>query len=141
MPPGEENIDYGQTLLYPFDTNIFFEKKIKESKIYLRLNPFKMIYNEEYKYYSPFLPFGYILKIEIIRNYGDKNYIGINNIQLFDEDNNEINLEFSSIKPKIEEYKFRDYSNDSNSFNIINISNNINESLNPRIYIMPGAKK
>ena len=141
LPPGEENIDYGQTLLYPFDNNIFFEKKIKESKIYLRLNPFKMVYNDEYKYYCPFLPFGYILKIEMISNYGDKNYIGINNIQLFDEDNNEINLEFSSIKPKTEEYKFKDYSNDSNSFNIINISNNINENLNPRIYMMPGAKK
>ena len=136
-PPGEDNIDYGQTLLYPFDYNIFYEKKIIENKIFLRLNYNKMIYNEEYQYYSPFLPFGHILKIEMISNYGNKNYIGIENIELFDEDNNEI---ISQIPLNKKSYKNLDYSNDSINNDHKETNNNIKE-IKPRIYNMPGAQK
>jgi hypothetical protein len=96
-----------------------------------------MIYNEEYQYYSPFLPFGYILKIEMINNYGNKNYIGIQNIQLFDEEDKEINLNFSSIN--YNKYKFIDYSNDSSNNDIIYSNNNGNDInlINPRIFILP----
>ena len=134
-PPGEENIDYGQVLLYPFDKNIFYEKMIQQNKIYLSLNSSKMIFNEEYQYYTPFLPFGYILKIEMINNYGNKNYIGFENIQLFNEENNEINLEFISKKKNI--YKFIDYSTDYNE----NIDSNDINTINPRIYSLPDLQK
>ena len=137
-PPGEENIDYGQALIYPFDKNLFYEKMIKENKIYLNLNSYKMIYNEEYQYYTPFLPFGYILKIEMISNYGNKNYIGFENIQLFNEDNNEINIGNTSEK-KNGDYKVIDYSIDSKNNENID-SNNIN-IVNPRIYSLPDLQK
>ena len=134
MPPGEENIDYGQILLYPFDNNSFYDKKMKKiSNLNLNSINYKMIYNKEYQYYSPFLPFGYILKIEIFSNYGNKNYIGIENIQLFDEENKEINLNFSSIKNNKNSI---DYSNDSNYTSNIN-----NNEINPRIFILPEAQR
>ena len=136
-PPGEENIDYGQVLTYPFDKNVFYEKMIKENKIYLSLNNYKMIYNEEYLYYTPFLPFGFILKIEMISNYGNKNYIGFENIQLFNEENNEINAEYSSKKKNC--YKINDYSMDSN--NNENIDSNDKNIINQRIYSLPDLQK
>ena len=139
-PPGEENIDYGQIISYPFDNNIFYNKIIKENMIHLKLNDYKMIYNDEYQFYSPFLPFGYILKIEMINNYGNKNYIGIQNIQLFDEDDKEINLQFSSLN--YNKYKFIDYSNDSYTNNDnIDLNNNGNDvsPIKPRIFILPEA--
>ena len=52
----------------------------------------KIIFNEEYQYYCPCFPLGHILKIEMFSNYGNKNYIGIENIQIFDEENKEINI-------------------------------------------------
>jgi len=36
-------------------------------------------------------------KIEMISNYGNKNFIGMDNIQLFDIENNEINLTNSLV--------------------------------------------
>jgi hypothetical protein len=144
MPPGEENIDYGQTLLYPFDNYSIYANMLKDKKKYLGLNNFKMIYNEEYNYYSPFLPSGFILKIEMMSNYGNKEYIGIDSIQLFDEDNNEIQLELSSstYKSKLDDYKNRDYFSDS-SYEIFNVKNNNdnNNNSNLRIFIMPESKR
>jgi hypothetical protein len=137
-PPGEENIDYGQILTYPFDKNLFYEKMIKENKIYLSLNSYKMIYNDEYQYYTPFLPFGYILKIEMISNYGNKNYIGFENIQLFNEDNNEINIGNTSEK-KNGDYKVIDYSIDSKNNENIDLNNT--NIVNPRIYSLPDLQK
>ena len=133
-PPGEENIDYGQVLQYPFNKNIFFDEKIKENRIHLRLYNYKIIYNEEYQYYSPFLPFGYILKIEMMNNYGNKNYIGIENIQLFYEDNNEINLEYSSSKYRLDNNNYM--TNNEIKDDFANISR-----LNPRIYLMPESQR
>ena len=133
-PPGEENIDYGQVLQYPFDKNIFFDEKIKENRIQLRLYNYKIIYNEEYQYYSPFLPFGYILKIEMMSNYGNKNYIGIENIQLFYEDNNEINLQYSSSKYRLDNKNYM-INNETND-DFVN-----SNQMNPRIYLMPESQR
>ena len=93
-PPGEEKIDYGQIFLYPFDESNYFINKIKEnlSQIFLYNKCQKIIFNEEYQYYCPCFPLGHILKIEMFSNYGNKNYIGIENIQIFDEENKEINI-------------------------------------------------
>ena len=134
LPPGEEHIDYGQVLLYPFNNNSLYDKKINKYLKYLNLADYKMIYNEDYQYYSPYLPFGYILKIELFSNYGNRNYIGIESIQLFDEDNNEINLELSLTKKDFKDNS-NEYDNDPN-YNI-----NINENLSPRLFILPEAKR
>ena len=133
-PPGEENIDYGQVIQYPFDENTFFDKKIKENRIHLRLYNYKIIYNEEYQYYSPFLPFGYILKLEMMSNYGNKNYIGIENIQLFYEDNNEINLQYSSSKYRLDNNNY--INNNEANDDLVNTN-----QMNPRIYLMPESQR
>ena len=143
LPPGEENIDYGQILSYPFDKNLFFDKKIKENKIYLKLYNYKLIFNEEYHYYSPLFPFGYILKIEMISNYGNKNFIGMDNIQLFDIENNEINLTNSLLKNKItKDDKLYDYNNNTDNAkdNHINEYSNIFD-IKPRIFLLPDSQK
>ena len=122
-PPGEEKINYGQILLYPFNENADLINKIKENlkilKVYNKIN--KIIYNEEYQYYCPLVPFGHIIKIEMINNYGNKDYIGIENIQIFNEENKEMLL-FPSLAKNDNEIKDNEES--------INI-------LYPRIFIMP----
>ena len=118
-PPGEEKIDYGQILLYPFDESNYFISKIKEnlSEIILYNTSNKIIFNDEYQYYCPYFPLGHILKIEMFSNYGNKNYIGIENMQIFDEENKEIIL--------------------FPSFNKNKVRNNIINDISPRIYVMP----
>ena len=91
-PPGEEKIDYGQIFIYPFTESNYFINQIKVNLAKIKFDYNKNIYNEENQYYCPSFPFGYILKIEIFSNYGNKNYIGIENIQLFNEENKEIIL-------------------------------------------------
>ena len=119
-PPGEEKIDYGQILSYPFDENSYFNNKINENIFYIKFHNKnnQIIYNEEYQYYCPSFPFGHILKFELFSNYGNKNYIGIENIQIFNEENKEISLFNIVNKNKIKE------------------NNNIN-SIYPKIYLMP----
>ena len=131
LPPGEEHIDYGQVLLYPFDNHSYYDTKINKYLNYLHLTDYKMIYNEDYQYYSPYLPFGFILKIELYSNYGNRNYIGIESIQLFNEENNEINLELSLIK--------KDNSNEYD--NEVNDNTNANDNISPRLYILPEGQR
>ena len=116
-PPGEEKMDYGQILIYPFTQGNYYIYKINENldKIGLYNKKNKIIYNEEYQYYCPSFPFGYILKIEMISNYGNKNYIGIENLQIYNYENKEIEIFPSSNK--------------------INTKDNYN--IYPKIYIMP----
>ena len=75
-PPGEDDVDFSQKISYPFknnyNNNIYKNKKLKKLKDY--------IYNQFY--YSPILPSGFILKIEIFSNYGNNEYIGIDEIQI-----------------------------------------------------------
>ena len=116
-PPGEEKLDYGQILLYPFtDCNYFIDKINNNlSKIHLDNRNNTITYNEEYQYYCPCFPFGYILKIEMLDNYGNKNFIGIENIKIFNEENKEIEL-FPKINKSFEKE---------------------NNYVYPRIYLMP----
>ena len=117
MPPGEEKIDYGQILVYPFTESFSYINKISENLTHIHsfLKNNKIIFNEEYQYYCPSFPFGYILKIEMISNYGNKNYIGIENLQIFNEENKEIELFQPPNKNKTNE----DY------------------NIYPKIYLMP----
>ena len=119
-PPGEEKIDYGQILLYPFDESSYFSNKINENISYIKFHNKnnQIIYNEEYQYYCPSFPFGHLLKFELFSNYGNKNYIGIENILIFNEENKEISLFNEVNKNKIKD-----------NYNMSNIY--------PKIYLMP----
>ena len=89
----EEGIEYGQIIKHPFN-NIYNIKRYRNmnNKIkYYLLNNI-MIYNKKYDYYCPSYPSGFIIKILLVNNWGNNEYIGLDQIQLFDENNNEIIL-------------------------------------------------
>ena len=90
---GEEGIEYGQIIKYPFN-NCFGIKRFKNLSKEIKNNLLNsdIIYNEEYDYYCPTYPSGFIIKILLLNNWGRNEYIGFEQIQLFDENNNEILL-------------------------------------------------
>ena len=68
-----------------------------------------MIYNKKYDYYCSSYPSGFIIKILLVNNWGNNEYIGLDEIKLFDEKNNEIilfnddlNIEFNNNNNNIE---------------------------------------
>ena len=78
-------------MIYPFN-NCFNIKKYlnlcNEVK-YCLINPIN-VYNKEYDYYCPSYPSGFVIKLSLLNNYGSNDYIGLDQIKLFDENNNEI---------------------------------------------------
>ena len=94
-PPGEDGVDFSQKISYPFqnnyNNNIYKNKNLKKLKDY--------IYNQFY--YSPILPSGFILKVEILSNYGNYEYIGIDEIQI-------INYKMENIINKAKIFFFPD---------------------------------
>lgn len=88
---GEEGIEYGQILKFPFN-NCFNIKRYKNlnNDIKYNLSNSIMVYNKEYDYYCPSYPSGFIIKFSLFKNWGNDEYIGIEQIKLFDEKNNEI---------------------------------------------------
>ena len=89
----EEDIEYGQTLKYPFN-NCYGIKKFKNlnKEIKYHLLNSNIIYNKDYDYFCPSYPSGFIIKFLLLNNWGNNEYIGLEQIQLFDENNNEIEI-------------------------------------------------
>ena len=118
----EEGIEYGQMIKYPFN-KAYNIKKYNNMNNNIKHNLLNniLIYNKEYDYYSPSYPSGFIIKILLINNWGNNEYIGLEQIQLFDENNYEIKL-------------FKDESNIASNINknIKDIEDNI-----PEIHLLP----
>ena len=88
---GEEGIEYKQILKYPFNDSYGIKKYKKlNNEIKYHLLNCVIIYNKEYNYYCPSYPSGFIIKLLILNNYGNNEYIGLESIKLYDENNNEI---------------------------------------------------
>jgi hypothetical protein len=137
MAPTEENIDFGQYIVYPFN-NCFNSNKYKDFMKIVGSNNYGSIFNEEYDYFSPALPTGNILKIEIMSNWGNNDFIGLNQIILYDENNNEIPLASNN---KINDNDIIDFIKQ----NINKLNHNNDNSKNKkdnnnytRIYLLPG---
>ena len=137
MAPTEENIDFGQYIVYPFN-NCFNSNKYKDFMKIVGSNNYGSIFNEEYDYFSPALPTGNILKIEIMSNWGNNDFIGLNQIILYDENNNEILLASNN---KINDNDIIDFIKQ----NINKLNHNNDNSKNKkdnnnytRIYLLPG---
>lgn len=82
MGVGENDIDYGQEVF--LDNNL--EKELSEpliNKYWVEYKKYKCDYNLM-KYFTPFAPCGYVIKIELITNEGNDKYIGLRDIKLFD---------------------------------------------------------
>ena len=90
---GESGIEHPQILYYPFNKCVNLKKfKNVDKNIKLSIKNNEYIYNPLHGYYCPVYPIGYVIKIELITNWGNDSYIGIEKIQLFDEKNDEIPL-------------------------------------------------
>ena len=83
IAPFEDGIDYSQVFTYPFLTSFQLSeeiiKHINEMIIYNRI-----VFNNVYQYYTPLYPCGFIIKIEIDSNYGDKRLVGFDKIEIVD---------------------------------------------------------
>jgi hypothetical protein len=44
----------------------------------------RIVFNNVYQYYTPLYPCGFIIKIEIDSNYGDKRLVGFDKIEIVD---------------------------------------------------------
>ena len=86
---GEEGIEYGQILKYPFN-NLFNVKKYKNLNENIKNDLFNLVYNKDYDYYCPSFPSGFIIKLLLFNNWGNNEYIGFEQIKLFNENNEEI---------------------------------------------------
>ena len=87
----EEGIEYGQVFTYPFN-NCFGIKKYKNLSKEIKHDLLNSItvYNKLYDYYCPSYPSGFVVQLSLFNNYGSSEYIGLEQIKLFDEENNEI---------------------------------------------------
>jgi len=86
---GEEEIECGQILKYPFN-NLFNIKKYKNLNENIKNDLFNLVYNKDYDYYCPSFPSGFIIKLLLVNNWGNNEYIGFEQIKIFNENNEEI---------------------------------------------------
>ena len=114
---GEEGIEYGQILKYPFN-NLFNIKKYRNLNEEIKYDLFNLVYNKDYDFYCPSFPSGFIIKLLLINNWGNNEYIGFEQIKLFNENNEEIII--SENDEKLEDKE----------------NNNI-----PRVYLFPEKLK
>ena len=121
---GEEGIEYGQILKYPF-SNLFNVKKYKNLNEEIKCDLLNLVYNKDYDCYCPSFPSGFIVKLLLVNNWGNNEYIGFEQIKIFNENNEEIIMsseniylfpEKLTINPEINpmiltKYKCEDYVN------------------------------
>ena len=78
---------------FPFNKCVNFKKlKNLDKNIILSIKNNEYVYNPIHGYYCPAYPMGYVIKIELISNWGNETYVGLDKIKLFDEKNDEILL-------------------------------------------------
>jgi len=90
---GEDNVDYSQSIVFPYKLNHLTEDEIEP---FQNIKPASLIYNQDFE--TPYLPTGFSLKLSLISNWGDFKYIGFNKINLYDQCGNDI---FAKCTPKI----------------------------------------
>jgi len=71
--------------------------------------------NQDYE--APYLPTGFVFKLQLISNWGDQKTIGLNGIILYDQLNRVIS---DYVTPKVVSYPIAEDSNENNLNNIIN---------------------
>ena len=93
-PPGEDDIDYSQKIEIPFKEQIIIsEETLTQFKAQLNNGNFNY-FNE---YLIPMLPVGFIIKIALYSTWGSNDYIGIDDLKIYEF----LNEEDISDKAKI----------------------------------------
>lgn len=77
---GEEDLNYSQTILFPVEEPHFLESELEPFK---EMKPANMRIKQDFD--TPYLPAGYVFKITLLSNWGDSSYIGLNDLEMFDQ--------------------------------------------------------
>ena len=77
----DDTIDFSQEITFPYkNNNIFTNEEIEPFK---QLKFASLLYYQNYE--TPYLPIGSILKFILLDNWGDKNFIAIDDIKIYDQ--------------------------------------------------------
>jgi len=112
---GEESFDYSQTFNLPVQNFNLTEEELipfsyfKPANLWIKQN-----------YETPYLPSGFIFKLQLLTNWGDNELIGLNGITFFDQLNRVI---FDYTIPKVGSYPLNRDSKEQNINNILNTNN------------------
>ncbi|EFA83430.1 hypothetical protein PPL_03577 [Heterostelium album PN500] len=79
--PGESNFDYGQTLSF-IHHDKHSQESISESYDKMMIFSKQSYIPQDYK--TLFIPSGFVFKFVLLSSWGDKSYLGLNGMQLFD---------------------------------------------------------
>ena len=80
----DDSIDFSQEIVFPYKNNSYNNFFTNEE-----IEPFKQLKFASLLYYqnyeTPYLPIGSILKFILLDNWGDKNFIAIDDVKIFDQ--------------------------------------------------------
>lgn len=77
----DDNVGYYQDICFPIKTK--FEYSEKELEPFKTIKTASFLYSQCYE--TPYLPTGFVIKISLMSNYGDKDNIGIDKIKIYDQ--------------------------------------------------------
>jgi hypothetical protein len=115
---GDNYVDYGQDISFPYTKN--FTLTPKELEPYSNIKLASFLYEQCFE--TPYLPCGFVLRFSFISNYGDDNEIGVDKIELYDQLGRDIISKYRS-KIRIETNSIK--INNTN-YNTNNVDKNIN---------------
>jgi hypothetical protein len=90
---GEENLDYSQIIQYPI-SNITYTQN--ELELFKHFKPA----TDDLGYDTPYLPTGFVFKMNLLSTYGDINEIGLTTVEFYDQLGNNITLNKILSRPK-----------------------------------------
>ena len=76
---GKSNFDYSQTVYFSMSNHYYTDEDIA---VFQNFTPASLVLKQDYE--TPFLPTGFVFKLICLSNYGHKNYIGLDGIELYD---------------------------------------------------------
>ena len=80
----DDSIDFSQEIIFPYKNNSYNNFFTNEE-----IEPFKQLKFASLLYYqnyeTPYLPIGSILKLILLDNWGDKNFIAIDDVKIYDQ--------------------------------------------------------
>ena len=95
--------------------------------------------NLNFQYITPYLPIGKLIKFQLYDNYGNKNYIGLNSIKLYDQLGNEIkNIIKKLFIPPISSKYIKNNKEYISSF--VNVKKNILDTCNTIYFVLEKIK-
>jgi len=80
MGIGENDLNYSQDIVFPVEDLNYNEAELAPFK---DIRPASLRIKQDYE--TPYLPIGFVFKLTLLSNWGDPCYIGMNNIEFYDQ--------------------------------------------------------